>query len=82
MDFLGGSREWSTRSWCMLMHHLRAGGKVDDGFRELAHPPRSVVSSFVQVSSFFEMIFFADARTLGVAQGTDVRLWHNGTNGR
>ena len=63
-EFLGGSREWSTRSWCMLMHHLRAGGKVDDSFRELAHtPPRSVVSSFVQVSSFVEMIFFADAHT-------------------
>ena len=23
-EFLGGSREWSTPSWCILMHHARA----------------------------------------------------------
>ena len=64
-EFSGGSREWSTPSWCMLMHHARAGPQITRSFLELAHPPRSVVSSFVQVSSFVEMIFFADARTFG-----------------
>ena len=30
--FLGSIGQWITRSWCMLMHHTRAGGKVEDSF--------------------------------------------------